>query len=106
MLVLNDYYKLRNSMETSNRFSNSTLNPDKYIWTESSKNIDNPSNKRLPKISIITVTYNSADTVADTLKSVQSQDYQNVEHIIIDGRSQDETVNIIRSFPHVAKWIT
>ncbi len=93
-------------METSNRLSNSTLIPDKYIWAESSKNIYNPSNKRLPKISIITVTYNSADTLADTLKSVQSQDYQNVEHIIIDGRSQDETVNIIKSFPHVAKWIT
>lgn len=93
-------------METSNNFSNPTLISDKYIWAESSKNSYNASNRTLPKISIITVTYNSADTLADTLKSVECQDYENVEHIIIDGRSEDETVNIIKSFPHVAKWIT
>jgi glycosyltransferase len=59
-----------------------------------------------PKISIITVTYNSAHTLRDTLKSVQLQDYPNIEHIIVDGNSQDETVAIIKSFPHVSKWVS
>ena len=58
------------------------------------------------KISIITVTYNSAGTLADTLRSVQQQDYHDVEHILVDGASKDETVNIIKSFPHVKKWVS
>ena len=47
-------------------------------------------------LSIITPTYNSAGTLADTLKSVQSQTYTEVEHLIIDGGSQDETIAIAR----------
>lgn len=58
------------------------------------------------KVSIITVTYNSAATLRDTLESVRRQDYGNIEHILVDGGSKDETVNIIRSYPHVAKYIS
>jgi glycosyltransferase involved in cell wall biosynthesis len=58
------------------------------------------------KISIITVTYNSAKTVAHTLQSVDDQDYEDIEHILVDGGSRDETVAIIQSFPHVAKWVS
>jgi glycosyltransferase involved in cell wall biosynthesis len=57
------------------------------------------------KISIITVTYNSALTVKDTLESVASQDYGDIEHVLIDGASTDETVAIIESFPNV-KWVS
>lgn len=49
-----------------------------------------------PSISIITPTYNSAVTVADCLKSVASQTYSPAEHIIIDGASTDNTIDIIR----------
>ena len=49
------------------------------------------------KISIITATYNSAKTLQDTINSVLSQDYPDFEHIIVDGNSKDETVEIIRS---------
>ncbi len=48
------------------------------------------------KISIITPTFNSAGTIADTLKSVQSQAFAEIEHIIIDGLSQDSTTDIVR----------
>ncbi len=58
------------------------------------------------KISIITVTYNSAATLAHTLESVNSQDYPDIEHILVDGGSTDETVAIIQSYPHVAKWVS
>lgn len=53
------------------------------------------------KISIITVCYNSEKTIADTLKSIAAQDYQDIEHIIIDGASKDQTQAIARSYPHV-----
>lgn len=58
------------------------------------------------KISIITVCYNSEKTIADTLKSVAAQDYQDIEHIIIDGASKDDTLAIVRRYPHVAKVIS
>ena len=47
------------------------------------------------KISVITACYNAADTLGDTLDSVASQSYSDIEHIIIDGGSVDETKKII-----------
>lgn len=50
------------------------------------------------KISIITTTYNSADTIRDTLESVLSQTHQDWELIIQDGFSQDETLSIVHEY--------
>jgi glycosyltransferase len=50
------------------------------------------------KVSIITVCYNSADTILDTMNSVASQDYDEVEHIVVDGDSTDGTLAILLSF--------
>ncbi|HRN55087.1 MAG TPA: glycosyltransferase family 2 protein [Agriterribacter sp.] len=58
------------------------------------------------KISLITATYNSAETVGDTLQCVQQQDYPNIEHIIIDGGSKDDTLKIVEDFPHINKVIS
>lgn len=59
------------------------------------------------KISIITATYNSAEQVASCIESVNSQTYPNIEHIIVDGASKDNTVEIIKSMPNrVAKLIS
>ena len=49
------------------------------------------------KISIITATYNSASHIAGCLASVNNQSYQNIGHIIIDGASKDNTLEIIKS---------
>lgn len=58
------------------------------------------------KISIITASFNSAGTIRDTLQSVAKQDYQPVEHIIIDGLSRDNTLAIVGEFPHVARVVS
>ena len=50
------------------------------------------------KISIITTTYNSGSTLRQTLESVLRQTYQDIEYWIIDGGSQDNTLELIRSF--------
>ncbi len=58
-------------------------------------------------ISIITPTYNSAATIQDTIESVLSQTYRNVEYIIVDGASKDGTTDIIASYgDKVAKFIS
>lgn len=48
------------------------------------------------KITIVTVAYNAASTVASTIRSVATQTYSDLEHIVIDGASQDKTVEIVR----------
>ncbi len=58
------------------------------------------------KIAIITATYNSEATIRDTLTSIGEQDHPNIEHIIVDGGSKDDTLDIVASFPHVAKLIS
>lgn len=50
------------------------------------------------KISVITVTFNSAATVRDTIESVLSQSFQDYEYLVIDGGSKDDTVKIIQEY--------
>lgn len=58
------------------------------------------------KISIITSTYNSASTIKDTLQCISEQEYDDIEHLIIDGGSKDNTLELIKQFPHVSKLIS
>lgn len=50
------------------------------------------------KISIITITYNSAQTVEETIQSVVSQDFPDIEYIIVDGLSTDGTLSIVNRY--------
>ncbi len=59
------------------------------------------------KISIITVAFNAARTIADTLESVAAQTHPEIEHIVVDGSSTDGTLEIIeRHGKHVARLIS
>lgn len=61
-------------------------------------------------ISIITITFNSAATLRDTIQSVLSQSYPNIEYILIDGASKDNTVEIIKEYAPLFKgrmrWVS
>ncbi len=59
------------------------------------------------KISLITVCYNAASTLGDTINSVLSQDYDNLEYIVIDGGSTDGTKSLLETHKNrITKWIS
>ena len=60
-----------------------------------------------PKFSIITVTYNAGKVLEDTIQSVIFQTYRNVEYIIVDGHSKDNTMDIVNKYRnHISKVIS
>jgi glycosyltransferase involved in cell wall biosynthesis len=60
-----------------------------------------------PKISIITPSYNQGKYIEETILSILNQGYPNLEYIIIDGGSDDNTVEIIRKYEkHLAYWVS
>ena len=59
------------------------------------------------KISVITVCHNSQESLQDTIDSVASQDYPDLEHIIVDGKSEDSTLEIIqKNIETIGQWIS
>ena len=57
-----------------------------------------------PLITVITVVFNGAETLRDTIESVMKQNYDNVEYIVVDGGSSDATVDILRQYDHVIDY--
>lgn len=52
------------------------------------------------KISVITVSFNARDTIADAISSVRAQDYSNYEHVLVDGASTDGSIGVIENKRH------
>ncbi|WP_241264681.1 glycosyltransferase family 2 protein [Marinobacter daepoensis] len=49
-------------------------------------------------VSIITVSFNSEATIRGTLESVRNQNYENIEHVVVDGASKDQTISIVNEY--------
>lgn len=59
------------------------------------------------KITIVTIAFNAQNTIEETIKSVVNQTYSNIEYIIIDGYSKDNTVEIIKKYSEkVSYWVS
>lgn len=54
-------------------------------------------NTPLPRISIITICYNASHTISRTLRSIQAQTYNDLEYLVIDGASRDNTLDLVRT---------
>ncbi len=61
---------------------------------------------KLPKISIITPSYNQGQFIEQTIKSVIEQDYPNLEYIVMDGGSTDNTLTILKKYSNKLKWFS
>lgn len=61
--------------------------------------------KEFPLVSVVTPSYNAMPYIKDNVESIQSQEYHNIEHIVIDGGSTDGTVEFLQSQPHLV-WVS
>ncbi len=76
-----------------------------WPWTEGSPNLPEiaPDERRWPRISIVTPSFNQGDFVEASLRSVLLQGYPNIEVIVVDGASTDQTVDTIKRY---SQWLT
>jgi GT2 family glycosyltransferase len=75
-----------------------------FPWTEECPRLNDPG---LPRVSIVTPSFNQGAYLEETLRSVLLQGYPNLEYIVMDGGSADQSVEIIRRYaPWLASWVS
>jgi glycosyltransferase involved in cell wall biosynthesis len=69
---------------------------DDYRWLAERREVEVSQHGEFPLVSVITATWNAAETLERTIASVQSQTYPAVEHVIVDGGSTDGTIDVLK----------
>lgn len=91
------------------QFPSTPPNNAKWPWVKEAKPFPSkmPNGKAWPKISIVTPSYNQGKFIEETIRSVIVQNYPNLEFIIMDGGSTDESVEIIKKYePWLTYWVS
>lgn len=70
-------------------------------------NYNNLEKNTVPKVTVITVVYNGEEHIEQTINSVITQDYENIEYIIVDGGSTDSTLDIVKRYDEqISYWLS
>lgn len=67
---------------------------------------DEKNNNSTPKVSVVTPSFNQGQYIKRTIDSVLTQDYPNIEYIVMDGGSSDETVEILKQYDDKITWVS
>jgi glycosyltransferase involved in cell wall biosynthesis len=87
----------------------SPTNKTGWMWTEVSPQLPDPGpdSHLWPRITIVTPSFNQGRFLEETIRSILFQGYPHLEYIIIDGGSNDNSVDIIKKYePYLAYWVS